>query len=159
MSMERRRRRKLWKKVSHPNSYVINTIPYIRRHTSGLILGKLRISYVDRLLINSCQIWLLWPDIDTLAYQVRLIIIAADLISQYDRIAQGIYLNLQNNGYLEKQNKEQTYCEGCQKYGQFFIVFISELIARRFLADRFVEGTCPHCGYAVRFPMLPIKLV
>ncbi|KAF8726058.1 hypothetical protein AX14_008127 [Amanita brunnescens Koide BX004] len=49
----------------------------------------------------------------------------------HSNISQGIYLNLQKNGYLEKQNKEQTYCEGCQK----------------FLADRFVEGTCPHCGY------------
>ncbi|KAJ6609266.1 tRNA synthetases class I (M)-domain-containing protein [Mycena sp. CBHHK59/15] len=28
-------------------------------------------------------------------------------------------------------SKEQTYCEGCPK----------------FLADRFVEGICPHCGY------------
>ncbi|KAF8338344.1 tRNA synthetases class I (M)-domain-containing protein [Amanita rubescens] len=49
----------------------------------------------------------------------------------HSKISQGIYLNLLKNGYLEKQNKEQTYCEGCQK----------------FLADRFVEGTCPNCGY------------
>ncbi|KAL1668150.1 tRNA synthetases class I (M)-domain-containing protein [Schizophyllum commune] len=46
-------------------------------------------------------------------------------------ISQEIFTNLYKNGYLEKQDKEQTYCEGCPK----------------FLADRFVEGTCPHCGY------------
>ncbi|PCH42525.1 methionyl-tRNA synthetase [Wolfiporia cocos MD-104 SS10] len=49
---------------------------------------------------------------------------------QHTEICQGIYLNLLKNGYLEKQIKDQTYCEGCSK----------------FLADRFVEGTCPHCG-------------
>ncbi|KAF8638324.1 hypothetical protein AX17_002344 [Amanita inopinata Kibby_2008] len=49
----------------------------------------------------------------------------------HSKISQGIYLNLQRHGYLEKQDKEQTYCEGCQK----------------FLADRYVEGICPHCGY------------
>ncbi|KAF9649892.1 methionyl tRNA synthetase [Thelephora ganbajun] len=49
---------------------------------------------------------------------------------EHIEICQEIYLNLQKNGYLERQEKEQTYCEGCQK----------------FLADRFVEGICPHCG-------------
>ncbi|KZT21996.1 methionyl-tRNA synthetase [Neolentinus lepideus HHB14362 ss-1] len=48
----------------------------------------------------------------------------------HSEISQSIYLNLKHNGYLEIQTKEQTYCEGCQK----------------FLADRFVEGTCPHCS-------------
>ncbi|EPQ54154.1 methionyl-tRNA synthetase [Gloeophyllum trabeum ATCC 11539] len=49
---------------------------------------------------------------------------------QHTEIAQSIYLNLKHNDYLERQTKEQTYCEGCKK----------------FLADRFVEGKCPHCG-------------
>ncbi|KAH9939497.1 methionyl-tRNA synthetase [Amylocystis lapponica] len=48
----------------------------------------------------------------------------------HTEICQEIYSNLSKNGYLEKQIKEQTYCQGCSK----------------FLADRFVEGTCPHCG-------------
>lgn len=48
----------------------------------------------------------------------------------HSEISQEIYLNLAKNGFLEKQTKEQTYCENCAK----------------FLADRFVEGTCPHCG-------------
>ncbi|KAF8968175.1 tRNA synthetases class I (M)-domain-containing protein [Flammula alnicola] len=42
----------------------------------------------------------------------------------HSEISQEIYLNLGKNGLLEKQEKEQT-----------------------FLADRFVEGICPHCGY------------
>ncbi|KAI6024968.1 hypothetical protein PISMIDRAFT_673270 [Pisolithus microcarpus 441] len=48
----------------------------------------------------------------------------------HTEICQSIYLNLGKNGYLEKQVKEQTYCDGCAK----------------FLADRYVEGICPHCG-------------
>ncbi|KIM80489.1 hypothetical protein PILCRDRAFT_822587 [Piloderma croceum F 1598] len=49
----------------------------------------------------------------------------------HTEICQEIYTNLGKNGLLEKQEKAQTYCEGCQK----------------FLADRYVEGICPHCGY------------
>ncbi|TFK40406.1 methionyl tRNA synthetase [Crucibulum laeve] len=50
---------------------------------------------------------------------------------QHTEIAQEIYTNLGKNNLLEKQEREQTYCEGCPK----------------FLADRYVEGICPHCGY------------
>ncbi|KAJ3734348.1 tRNA synthetases class I (M)-domain-containing protein [Lentinula guzmanii] len=49
----------------------------------------------------------------------------------HTEICQEIYQNLGKNGYLEPQSKDQTYCEDCG----------------RFLADRFVEGICPHCGY------------
>ncbi|KAI0041705.1 methionyl-tRNA synthetase [Auriscalpium vulgare] len=48
----------------------------------------------------------------------------------HSEISQEIYTNLQKHGLLQRQEKEQTYCEDDQK----------------FLADRFVEGTCPHCG-------------
>ncbi|KAI0710221.1 methionyl-tRNA synthetase [Earliella scabrosa] len=48
----------------------------------------------------------------------------------HTEICQGIYKNLAKNDHLERLEKEQTFCEGCNK----------------FLADRFVEGTCPHCG-------------
>ncbi|KIJ51054.1 hypothetical protein M422DRAFT_27126 [Sphaerobolus stellatus SS14] len=47
----------------------------------------------------------------------------------HTKITQDIYLHLNKNNLLEKQVKDQTYCEGCS----------------RFLADRLVEGTCPHC--------------
>ncbi|KAI0714348.1 methionyl-tRNA synthetase [Cerioporus squamosus] len=48
----------------------------------------------------------------------------------HTEISQEIYVNLAKHGYLERLEKEQTFCVSCNK----------------FLADRFVEGTCPHCG-------------
>ena len=33
----------------------------------------------------------------------------------YRRIAQEIYLNLAKHGFLERLEKEQTFCEGCNK--------------------------------------------
>ncbi|MFC1697456.1 methionine--tRNA ligase [Nanoarchaeota archaeon] len=42
-----------------------------------------------------------------------------------------IFEKLDKNGYVKEQETEQLFCEKCDKY----------------LADRFVEGTCPHCGY------------
>ena len=35
------------------------------------------------------------------------------------------------NGYIKEDTIEQLYCPDCN----------------RFLADRFVKGVCPHCGY------------
>lgn len=46
-------------------------------------------------------------------------------------IAQDIFEHVSDNGRLVEQETEQTYCSGCE----------------RFLADRFVEGTCPTCKY------------
>jgi len=46
-------------------------------------------------------------------------------------ITQDIFLKLYNNGYILKEKMEQFFCEKCNK----------------FLADRFVEGFCPHCNY------------
>ena len=46
-------------------------------------------------------------------------------------IAQDIFLKLHNKGYLEEKTTEQLYCEH----------------HKSFLADRFVEGTCPKCDY------------
>lgn len=51
--------------------------------------------------------------------------------SQQTEIAQDIFLKLWENGYLEEQSMEQLYCTEHQGY----------------LADRFVEGTCPKCGF------------
>lgn len=47
------------------------------------------------------------------------------------KIAQDIFLKLNENGFLEEQSMEQLYCPE----------------HKGFLADRFVEGTCPKCGY------------
>ncbi|KAK6199278.1 methionyl tRNA synthetase [Scheffersomyces amazonensis] len=46
-------------------------------------------------------------------------------------IAHDIFLKLYKNGYLEEKTVPQLYCESHNK----------------FLADRYVEGTCPLCGY------------
>lgn len=46
-------------------------------------------------------------------------------------IAQDIFMKLHKNGYLEEKTTEQLYCEE----------------HKSFLADRFVEGTCPKCEY------------
>ncbi|TQS38560.1 hypothetical protein Golomagni_00930 [Golovinomyces magnicellulatus] len=45
-------------------------------------------------------------------------------------IAQGVFMKLYQNGYLEERTTKQPYCETHKK----------------FLADRFVEGTCPKCA-------------
>ena len=45
-------------------------------------------------------------------------------------IVQDIFRRCDENGYITEKETEQLYCPKCD----------------RFLADRFVEGTCPHCG-------------
>jgi len=45
--------------------------------------------------------------------------------------AQDFFLTLYNKGYMEKKSLEQFYCEH----------------DRMFLADRYIEGTCPYCGF------------
>jgi methionyl-tRNA synthetase len=47
------------------------------------------------------------------------------------RISQDLFLQLYENGFLSKESVEQLLCENCDRY----------------LADRFVEGTCPRCAY------------
>ncbi|KAK5171332.1 uncharacterized protein LTR77_004476 [Saxophila tyrrhenica] len=48
-------------------------------------------------------------------------------------IAQDIFTKLHKNGYLEERTTTQPYCEAENH--------------QAFLADRFVEGECPLCGY------------
>ena len=45
-------------------------------------------------------------------------------------IVQHIFNKVDENGYISEKESEQLYCPHCQ----------------RFLADRYVVGTCPHCG-------------
>ncbi len=49
----------------------------------------------------------------------------------HTEITQHIFLKLHENGYIKEHVLSQPYCEKDQ----------------RFLADRYVLGTCPHCGY------------
>jgi methionyl-tRNA synthetase len=45
-------------------------------------------------------------------------------------VSQDIFLKLYRNGYLEEREVTQLYCPAIQ----------------RFVADRFIQGTCPKCG-------------
>jgi methionyl-tRNA synthetase len=49
----------------------------------------------------------------------------------HHRVAQDIFLALLDNGYLTRQTQRQLY----------------SVVEGRFLPDRYVEGTCPMCGY------------
>jgi methionyl-tRNA synthetase len=49
----------------------------------------------------------------------------------HKRFVQEIYKKMDKGGYIFPQEEQRAYCENC----------------RRFLADRFIEGTCPHCGF------------
>jgi methionyl-tRNA synthetase len=50
----------------------------------------------------------------------------------HHRVTQDVFVRLAENGYIETRSTEQFY----------------DPQAERFLPDRYVEGTCPHCGYA-----------
>ncbi|NIZ18698.1 methionine--tRNA ligase [Entomospira culicis] len=49
----------------------------------------------------------------------------------HTKIVQDIFTRIDEAGYIHAQEDEQHYCLSCD----------------RFLADRFVIGTCAHCGY------------
>lgn len=51
-------------------------------------------------------------------------------------MVQEIFTSLQKEGHILEDTIEQLYSEALGK----------------FLADRFVLGTCPKCGYEARFP-------
>lgn len=50
----------------------------------------------------------------------------------HKKVSQDIFLKLLDKGYIYKDSVKQFYCESC----------------KRFLPDRYVEGTCPLCGAA-----------
>ncbi|WP_336773443.1 methionine--tRNA ligase [Paenibacillus sp. MMO-58] len=52
----------------------------------------------------------------------------------HHKVVKELFLSLLENGYLYKKTIQQTYCE----------------TDRRFLPDRYVEGTCPVCGNRAR---------
>jgi methionyl-tRNA synthetase len=53
------------------------------------------------------------------------------MTENHHTVTQQMFLTLLENGYLTKKSSEQFY----------------DPEAERFLPDRYVEGTCPHCGY------------
>ena len=50
----------------------------------------------------------------------------------HTEVVQHLYKKLDENGFITENTSEQLFCESCG----------------RFLADRYVRGICPHCGYA-----------
>ncbi len=50
---------------------------------------------------------------------------------QQTEIVQSLFSALDERGYIKEHTVEQLFCPQCE----------------RFLADRYVRGTCPHCGY------------
>ncbi len=54
------------------------------------------------------------------------------MTENHHRVTQDMFLRLLEKGYLVKRSTEQYF----------------DPEAERFLPDRYVEGTCPHCGYA-----------
>ncbi|MFC1979056.1 methionine--tRNA ligase [Chloroflexota bacterium] len=51
--------------------------------------------------------------------------------NNHQNVAHDIFLKLLDKGYIYKDNQSLPYCENC----------------KRFLPDRYVEGTCPNCGF------------
>ena len=49
---------------------------------------------------------------------------------RHTEIVQDIFNEINKNGYIKEEESEQLFCPHCA----------------RFLADRYVNGTCPHCG-------------
>ncbi len=50
---------------------------------------------------------------------------------QHERTVHSLFLALLQAGYLQRRTADAAYCP----------------THRRFLADRYLEGTCPHCGF------------
>jgi methionyl-tRNA synthetase len=47
------------------------------------------------------------------------------------QVTQHLYKKLDEHGFISEKTIEQLYCKNCA----------------RFLADRYIRGVCPHCGY------------
>jgi methionyl-tRNA synthetase len=65
------------------------------------------------------------------AYNIRLDNYTRTESPVHIRYTQDLYRKVYENGYVYTQNVNLPYCEK----------------DKRFLPDRFVEGTCPHCGF------------
>jgi methionyl-tRNA synthetase len=52
--------------------------------------------------------------------------------ANHAKVSQDIFLTLLSKGYIYKATVSQPFCPHCQ----------------RFLPDRYIEGTCPYCGFS-----------
>ncbi len=51
--------------------------------------------------------------------------------ANHTQVVHDVFLRLLEQGYLYKETMPQAYCPNC----------------RRFMPDRYIEGTCPHCNF------------
>ncbi|MBD3370410.1 methionine--tRNA ligase [Candidatus Fermentibacteria bacterium] len=51
-------------------------------------------------------------------------------LPEHYELAQGVFLDLMEKGYITEKSEKQLYCDNCD----------------RFLPDRYIEGSCPKCG-------------
>ncbi|MCJ1232192.1 putative methionine--tRNA ligase, cytoplasmic protein rar1 [Varicellaria rhodocarpa] len=64
-------------------------------------------------------------------FEIKFDIFGRTSTTKQTEITQGIFRQLYQNGYTTQRSSRQPYCE---KH-------------KGFLADRYIEGTCPKCGY------------
>jgi leucyl-tRNA synthetase len=90
---------------------------FTKKHTNGLISGTIHLE-----LSSSNPSSFLAASIISVVRQPITILSEETVLRNhtsidpvYIRISQDIFLNLGRHGLLEKQEKEQTYCEGCSK--------------------------------------------
>ena len=104
-------------------NFAINTTFFIKRLTNGSTLGVLAFG-----IMSSCQLTTIFLGLTILVVPrhrcIQSMSTKSSLVVYPNlvfilRISQEIYTNLGKNGLLEKQEKEQTFCEGCPKYVYF----------------------------------------
>lgn len=119
MNTVRQQKHKLWRKGLPPKNFAINITSSTRRPTNGLISGEhpgsMLSSFYSFVPLDSIILGGLLH-----CFIPSRVILSKPCAHSFShllsfRICQEIYLNLGKNGFLEKQEKEQTYCTGCSK--------------------------------------------
>lgn len=90
----------------------------VRAHAEGITPGEVAERYRAQIVDSFKRLGVQWD----LFTHTR-----TDL---HRRVVQDLFLDLYHKGYINKQTQQMLYCPQEGKY----------------LPDRYVEGTCPHCG-------------
>lgn len=120
-------KRKLCKRKQLLKLFAINSLIYIMIFIDGLVL--------DSIIL----VVLLHPNRQSKSNINSIIFFVFLFLNLYlfycflhsFRIVRAFFLRIKSQGYVSSETVEQLHCESCD----------------RFLADRFVEGTCPRCKY------------
>ncbi len=84
--------------------------------------GKTPQEIIDRFRVQTLE------DLDNLSISFDLFFRTSD--PNHKKVVQDIFLDLLEKGHIYSKATMEAYCPSCQN----------------FLPDRFIEGTCPHCG-------------